>query len=101
MRMKLAFAGLGNVARELARIFDERQDDLARASLELTTTAIATGSHGCVSSDRGIELIEAVSLVERGGQLSDLPGVSVHQDTFELLERCNADVLLETSPLNP
>src|SRR5262249_15342085 len=49
----------------------------------------------------GIELIEAVRLVGGGGKLGELAGTTVHQDSFEMLERCNADVLFETSPLNP
>ncbi|HMG33562.1 MAG TPA: homoserine dehydrogenase [Blastocatellia bacterium] len=100
MKLRLAFAGLGNVARELARILEERRLELGRRSIELTTTAIATANHGCVTCDRGIELIDAARLVERGGSLSELPGVVSHSEPFQLIERCNADVLFETSPLN-
>jgi len=102
MELRLAFIGLGNVARAFARMIDDRRDQLSDGyGLKLRTTAIATGSHGCVLSDGDIDLRAAAACVERGEPLTGLPGVAAISDTSGLIDRCEADVVFETTPLNP
>ncbi len=101
MEMKLAFAGFGNVARAFARMLSERRDDLARDyGLHFRTTAISTRNHGSVLSTDRIDLIEAAARVESGESLTELAGCESVRDSFSLVERCDADILFETSPLN-
>lgn len=102
MELKLAFIGLGNVARAFARMIDARRALLEQHyGINWRTTAIATGRHGCaIASDR-IDLNDAVALVERGETLAALPGASVAASAMEIIESLDADILFETSPLNP
>ncbi|MFL6213431.1 MAG: homoserine dehydrogenase [Blastocatellia bacterium] len=101
MERRLAFIGFGNVARAFARIVGARRERLAHDyDLTLRTTAIATARHGCVLSS-GIDLDEAVACVERGESLTTLDGVIAAPDAFSIIAHCNADILFETSPLDP
>jgi len=102
MLLKFAFIGFGNVAREFARLLLERSNQLEQQySLTFRVTAIATANHGCVTSATGIDLREAVVVTERGGNLSELAGVVLYESPFEIVERCDADVIFETTTLNP
>jgi homoserine dehydrogenase len=102
MHLKLAFIGFGNVAREFARILDHDRISLeADRALTWRVTAIATAAHGCVLSSRGIDLLEAVGVVSSGRQLTEIDGATSVASTAELIEQCDADVLFETTPLNP
>ena len=101
MEQRLVFIGFGNVAQAFARMVTERGARLAEQyDLTLRTTGIATARHGCVlASD--IDLIAAAEAVGRGESLTGLPGVVAAADAFSVIDRCAADVLFETSPLNP
>lgn len=102
MELKLAFVGFGNVAQALARILRDRKPRLAaQYDLSFKTTAIATARHACVLSDSAIDLDNAVALVEGNGSLCDLPAVTTADDSTQIIKTCDADVLFETTPLNP
>ena len=101
MELRLAFIGFGNVARAFARIVGERRSRLSSEfGLTLRTTAIATARHGCMLSS-GIDLDEAVAAVERGQSLTSLAGVIAAPDPLAVIAGCEADILFETSPLDP
>jgi homoserine dehydrogenase len=101
MELGVAFIGFGNVARAFARIVGERRERLVREfDLTLRTTAIATARHGCVLASR-IDLDEAVACVERGEPLTALDGVTAAPDAFSVIADCEADLIFETSPLDP
>ena len=102
MELKLAFIGFGNVARAFARMMESRRTQLdGEFGLRWRTTAIATANHGCVLSNDGLDLNEAVDICESGGNLTALAGVRDATDATRLIESCEADVLFETTPLNP
>ncbi|HJQ26714.1 MAG TPA: homoserine dehydrogenase [Blastocatellia bacterium] len=101
MERRLAFIGFGNVARAFARIVAARRARLAEAyDLTLRTTAIATARHGCILAAE-INLLDAAERVERGESLETLPGVVAAKDAYSVIDGCDADVLFETSPLDP
>lgn len=101
MELKLAFVGFGNVARAFSRVLAERQSLLSREyGLEVKTTAIATGNHGCVLSPSGFDLVRAAKLSEEGRKLTSLPDSLSESDPLAVIERCDADVLFETTTLN-
>jgi homoserine dehydrogenase len=101
MERRLAFIGFGNVARAFARILTERRARLAEEfDLTLRTTAIATARHGCILSSN-IDLNEAAACIEHGQRLTTLPGVVAATDAFSVIASCDAEVLFETSPLDP
>ncbi len=102
MELRLGFIGFGNVARAFARILASRSSELARDfDLIVRTTAIATGSHGCIVSAEGLDLDLAVTTAESGGRLTALPGAIDADETTRVVAMCEADVLIETTPLNP
>ena len=102
MELKLAFIGFGNVARSFARILSSRKAELsARYDLQWRATAIATATRGSVLAQTGFDLDEAVASVERGESLTALPGTIAADDPVSVVESCDADILFETSPLNP
>src|SRR5205085_8500276 len=101
MEQRLAFIGFGNVTRAFARIVAERRERLAQEfGLTLRTTAIATARHGCILAP-DLDLVEAAACVERGHRLTALPGVVAATDAFSVIANCDADIVFETSPLNP
>ena len=101
MELRLAFIGFGNVAKAFARMLNERQTQLSSEyELRWETTAIATANHGCVTSTAGIDLIEAIECLDRGGSLADLPHAIAVPDPISLIETCSADILFETTALN-
>jgi homoserine dehydrogenase len=101
METNLAFIGFGNVARSFARMLQERQDELASEyGLRWKTTAIATASHGCITSAGGIDLLAAAARVERGGNLEELPDSLKVADSLAAIEGCNAEILFETTVLS-
>src|SRR5947208_6282504 len=101
MELNLAFIGFGSVARAFARMLEKRQNSLANEyGLRWKTTAIATGNHGCITSAAGIDLVEAVECVERGKAVSELRDSVSLAEPIAVIERCSADILFETTPLN-
>lgn len=101
MDLKLAFIGFGNVARAFAQILIQRKSLLDQDyDLRCMTTAIATGNHGCIVSSY-IDLLAAVECVEDDRPLTELPGSVSVPDSSALIEACKADILFETTPLNP
>ena len=102
MELRFGFVGFGNVARAFARMLHSNAPRLAGESgLRWRTTAIATANHGCVLSDSCIDLNDAADLCENGGSLLELPATIDCGDAESLIDRCEADVIFETTPLNP
>ena len=102
LALKIAFIGFGNVAREFARILDSRREFLAETyQLSWRTVGIATGRHGSVLAHSGIDLNEAVRIVESGSSLTQLQNTTEVPQTTELIDSCDADVIFETTPLSP
>jgi homoserine dehydrogenase len=101
MEIKLAFIGFGNVARAFARMLAENQPTLAATyGLRWKLTAIATINHGCITSEAGVDLLDAVACVERGGNLAELLDALTATDPLAVVNTCNADILFETTPLD-
>jgi homoserine dehydrogenase len=102
MEVRLAFVGFGNVARAFARLLDSRRDLLdSQYSVQFRATAISTARHASVIASQGIDPLEAADLVEHGQNLTSIRGVVECAGSLDMIERCDADVVFETSPLNP
>ncbi|HVF88675.1 MAG TPA: homoserine dehydrogenase [Blastocatellia bacterium] len=99
--MKLAFIGFGNVARAFARLLRSQRARLEDAhDLRCRTTGIATASHGSVLGD-DLDLDETEERIEAGSSLSGLTGSVGAEDSLAVIESCGADLIFETTPLNP
>ncbi len=73
--LDLILVGFGNVGRRFARLLQERDGVLARTyGLSWRVIGIATRGHGIAMNPGGLDLAQALSLVEGGGSLAALRG---------------------------
>jgi homoserine dehydrogenase len=100
MHYNLAFIGFGNVARSLVRLL-ERKRDLLKQEYDLTcsVTGIATGRHGFAVNPAGMDLQQALGLVESGRPVSPLSTLKV-DDSLSVIQQSRADFMFENSPVN-
>ena len=97
---KLALLGFGNVGRALAVLLLRKQTELKeKYDTTFSVTGIATGRHGSLVNQNGVDLNGAIELVRSGRSLSLLTSQLVN-DTFDFIEKSQADVLFENSSVN-
>jgi len=100
MHYNLALIGFGNVARALARLFLRKQDLLkSQYDITFSFTGIATGRHGFAVNPNGLDIKQALELVESGKSISPLSSFDV-QDSLAVIKHSYADVMFENSPVN-
>jgi homoserine dehydrogenase len=100
MQYKLAFIGFGNVARSLARLLTRKQVVLERDyGITFSVTGIATGKHGFAVNPNGLDLDQALALVESGQSIYSLSSFPV-QDSLSVIQHSSADFMFENSPVN-
>lgn len=102
MHYKLAFIGFGNVARSLARLLMRKQNVLeGDYGITFSVTGIATGRHGCVVNPNGIDLNEALALVESGQSIAAITNYHLPiSDSLSVIQHSAADFMFENSPVN-
>ena len=100
MHYKLAFIGFGNVARSLVRLL-ERKHDLLKQEYDITysITGIATGRHGFAVNPNGLDVPQALKLVESGKSIQPLSAFPVN-NSLEVIQHSSADFMFENSPVN-
>jgi homoserine dehydrogenase len=100
MHYKLSFIGFGNVARNLARLLLRKQK-LLKSEYDITfsCTGIATGRHGLAVNPDGIDLQQALELVESGQSIFPLSSFNV-PDSLSVIQHSHAGVMFENSPVN-
>ena len=100
MHYNLALIGFGNVARALARLLIRKQDSLkSQYGITFAFTGISTGRHGCAVNPDGLNVEEALELVECGKAIFPLSTLDV-QDSFAVIQHSQANVMFENSPVN-
>lgn len=99
---RLALLGFGNVGQALARLLLRKQAELQhRYNLTFRVNGIATGRHGCAIDPDGIDLERALSVMSTNGEaISTLAAIPLPRDGFDFINRCEADVLFENTPVN-
>ena len=101
MYYKFALIGFGNVARALARLLIRKQALLKSAyDITFSFTGIATGGHGLAVNPAGIDIQQALELVEGGSDLSALSTMPL-TDPLSVIRNSTASVMFENSPVNP
>ena len=97
---RLALIGFGAVGQGLAQILRYHSDWLARRyGVGLRITAVCTRSRGNLYDPNGLDPAILLEEVARVGHLRDLPALT-DRDVFDIIERAEADVLVEVSPTN-
>lgn len=104
MKIHLALAGFGNVARRFVRLLREKEPELTAFGFEPVIVGIATRRHGAIFSARGIDAVEQADRLDRGfTELGDGVAVPV-KDTFAMIARTSelwqAGALVETTVLD-
>lgn len=87
MKLNLALAGFGNVARRFVRLLRERESELAALDLETVIVGISTRRHGAIFSPRGIDAVDQADRLDRGEAALDDGVASPVKDTFALIGR--------------
>lgn len=99
---RLVLAGFGNVGKAFARLLLQKEHELREEhGLSFTVTGICTGSHGAAIDPQGLDLAKTLETLERNGSLTILDRVNFFGNTFDFIEICPGDVLIETTPVNP
>ena len=97
---KLAFLGFGNVGRALAQLLIRKKTELKeKHDITFSVTGIATGSHGSLVNQSGIELLGTLELVRSSRSLSLLTSELI-EDSFDFIQKCKADILFENTSVN-
>lgn len=99
-RADLALVGFGSVGRRFASLLhDQRGKLLAEHGLDCRIVGIATGRHGSVFRDAGVDVANALERRQRGQMLGEEGGAL---DIVDRLIGCSAPVrvVLETTPLD-
>lgn len=100
MHYRLALLGFGNVGRAFARLLLRKEADLEKDyGINFIVTGIATGRHGLALDPDGLDLVQALALVEEGGSLERLSKYPL-TDTLDFVNSVPADLLFENSPVN-
>lgn len=99
--VRLMLVGFGHVGKAFARLLIKKARELEeRYDLRVTVTGIVTGTHGAAIDPNGLDLEQMLAQVERGS-LSDLVWSGFSGSVQDFIQTCQADVLVETTPVNP
>lgn len=99
---KLALLGFGNVGKALAEMLLRKKDDIRnQRDVTFSVTGVATGSKGIAIDPDGLDLTQVLDLVNSGQSITSLsnPHYQV-SNSLEFINRCGADVLFESIPVN-
>ena len=100
MHYNLAFIGVGNVARALARLLERKRDALkSKHGITWSVTGIATGRHGFAVNPDGLDVQQALEKVESGKSISPLSTFQVN-NSLDVIRHSSANVMFENSPVN-
>jgi homoserine dehydrogenase len=94
-------AGFGHVARRFVTLLDESRDALNGLGIEPRIVGIATGRHGAIFDDAGLDAVRAAQLIAEGGALASASRPSTLEWIARLRsQRAETRVLVETTPLD-
>ncbi len=99
-KIKLAFLGFGSAGQATVKLLKEKEKEiLERYSLEVVTTAIATGSRGNLENSEGIDIIEACNQIKTKGKFKEGRKDLSSKSSFEIARKSDYDILVEITPL--
>lgn len=99
--IKIGFVGFGNSACRLAELLIEREKEInSKYNVKILATAIATANHGIILNKDGINLSQALEFIKSKKSLTKLDQVEVLTDSFQAINRSQADIIIETTLLS-
>ncbi|HEY60358.1 MAG TPA: homoserine dehydrogenase [Anaerolineae bacterium] len=98
--ISLVMIGFGNVGQAFAHLLIRKRQELqSTQNLNFRITGIATGSHGCVLNQEGLDTRRAIALMNTNQPLTTLSQQSF-ADTLALIRNCQSDTMIENTPVN-
>jgi homoserine dehydrogenase len=100
-QIKLCIIGFGNAAKAFCQILNDKADEIEKTyGYKVIVTAIAGRSKGSMIDASGIALEKMLASIQKTGKLSAREEDLIDCQTNELIEGCNADVMIELSTLS-
>ncbi len=97
---KIALLGFGNVGQALVELLLEKKEDLInKPGIGFRVVGIGSGSHGRAIDPRGLPLQDVLDAYRKGTSLDEFSSIPV-TDRAVFIEKCGADALIETTPVN-
>ncbi len=94
--MRLLFVGFGTVAQGLSELLINKKDELAeKYGLDWQVTGIVDMLKGSAQNPNGLDLEKILAMVGEGQSISDYPDGGCDCDAMTMINRCDADVMLE------
>ncbi|MEW6717659.1 MAG: homoserine dehydrogenase [Chloroflexota bacterium] len=99
---RLALLGFGNVGQAFARLLLRKKTELKdKYALNWKVTGIATGHHGIVIDQDGLDLEHYLRLAQTKPWLINPPTLNPPiTSSLDFIRHCHADVLFENTPVN-
>ena len=97
---KIALLGFGNVGQAFVELLLEKKEDLIdKPGIGFRVVGIGSGAHGRAIDPRGLPLQEVLDAYRAGTSLDGFSSLPI-QDSKTFIEKCEADALIETTPVN-
>ena len=101
MSLKLALIGFGNVGQEFARLLLSKREWLRGAvGLDVEVLTIATRTRGSLTARNALDLDRVLRERESLGTVEGYGPESTDLSTLEIIESCDADIMVELTPLD-
>ena len=99
MNLTLAFIGYGNVGQGLTEILKDKKELLEhRYNFSFKIVAIADKAMGSVFHEKGLDPGQLLDIVRNKSKLTSYPGAATGWNSYQTIENCNADVIIEITP---
>lgn len=96
--MRLLFIGFGTVAQGLSELLLEKRAELSsRHGLDWTVTGVVDTLKGSALNPGGLDLEAVMAAAAEGRSISELADVDCESDVLSMIERAEADVLIEVT----
>jgi homoserine dehydrogenase len=101
MMLRLVIIGFGNVGQEFARLLLSKREWLRNSrGLIVEVVAVATRTRGSLLLENGLDLERALQELRSRGTLRGYGPEVTDLPPLELIERCEADIMVELTTLN-
>ena len=96
--MRLLFVGFGTVAQGLSELLIDKKDELRdRYGVDWKVTGITDMLKGSAQNPNGLDLEKIMQMAADGVSLSEYPDGGCDCDALTMINRCEADVMLEAT----
>jgi homoserine dehydrogenase len=100
-KIPIALLGFGNVGRAFAQLLLSKKVEVEREyGIAWNVVGISTLRHGTAIDQHGLNLEQALYIIQENGDLSELSSNSPPLNSLNFIEQCGAQVLFETTPVN-